>query len=165
MLGSNLPKSNSIVIRTDSRNDAVVAMGSGDVAKDITMKLPLILRRVRGHVICINEISSYFIDCEGFREALGSLLILGNANLADFITRFWGQTAFLLEGHGAVTVTIQRHDCGTISNDWSMLLFTDWEVAFLLASLVEGFIELNFKDRLDGFSAGLVRSPVCCLES
>jgi hypothetical protein len=111
-------------------------MSSSEIADDIAMKLILVLLRVCSHIICINEISRYFINCKGLGEALGSLLILGDAEDADFIRGFWGETAFLFESHSAIIITILRHDCGKIGA-WGMI--GRLGLVFLMAMLVEGF--------------------------
>lgn len=60
-----LPESYGIVVWPDGFNDAGAAMSSGDITNDITMELPLILLSIKGHVIGIDEIPCYLINCEG----------------------------------------------------------------------------------------------------
>lgn len=133
-------ESNSIVVRTDSRDDAFVAMSSSEVANDVAMKLVLVLLRIGDHIICIKKVPCYFINCKGFGEALGSRLKIGDADDADFITRFWRETAFLFESNSAIIINILRHDCGEIGAR-VMFVFGKMEGAFLRFMLVEDLIE------------------------
>jgi len=57
------------------------------------MHLPLVLLGVARHIICVDEVACHFIHGEGFSETLGSLFILSNAEDADFLSGFWGETA------------------------------------------------------------------------
>lgn len=81
----NLPKCNSIIVRPNGRHNALVAMGRSDIAQDITVHLVLVLFRVSSHVIRIDEVSRNFIDGERFSETLSCLLVLGDAENADFL--------------------------------------------------------------------------------
>lgn len=74
------------------------------------MHLPLVLLRVTCHVIRVDEVACYFIHREGFSETLGGLLVLGDAEDADFLGGFWREAALLLEG-GCTAVIGLRHDC------------------------------------------------------
>ena len=75
------------------------------------MHLPLVLLGVSSHILHVDEVACYFIHGEGFSEALCGLLVFCNAEDADFLSGFWGETAFLLEGESTAVIGL-RHDCG-----------------------------------------------------
>lgn len=136
-------------------------MSGGDIPEDITMHLPLIHLRISSHVIRVDEVACYLVYGEGFCETLGSLLVLCDANDAHVLSRFWGETPFFLESGSTVTTggADWCHDCGV----------KDLEVTSMNVSAgvkrALGAREGKVIHVQDGFSAGLVESPVCCLES
>jgi hypothetical protein len=64
------PEGNSIIVVTDSRNDAVIAMGRYSIPEDVTVKPPFVCFVVALHVIRVDEISSRFVRGKGLGEAL-----------------------------------------------------------------------------------------------
>jgi len=95
----NIPESNSVIVWPNRRHNALIAMSGSDVPQDVDMKLPLVLFRVRSHILSINEIPSNVIYRKRLSETLRSFSILRNANLTDLLCGGFGRrtTQFLLE--------------------------------------------------------------------
>ena len=102
-------------------------MGSSDIAQNVTMELPLILFSIMSHVISIDEIPCYLINCEGLGETSGSLFMLVHAENADFLYRRWREAALLLDRQRAITITCVLHDGGldTTGNSAVLSLILD----------------------------------------
>jgi hypothetical protein len=103
-------------------------MGSSDIAKDVAMELPLILFSIMSHIIGIDEVPCYRVNCEGLGETFSSLLVLVHLENADFLSDRWREAAILLDRQRAI-ITCVLHGCG-----WTV------KVRFLVCLLVSRLV-------------------------
>ena len=158
----SLPESNGIVVRPDGCYNSLVAMSGRHITQDVTVEFVLILFSISCHVIRVKEITSDIVNSESFGKTRCGLLIFGDRKHTDFLGSLGGgETAFLLEGDRTGTDFInRRHDCGLL-----VMVSTRVDVSTRNQYRQRILKVRRLDEQESGFSAGLVLSPVCCLES